>query len=116
MSSKQDSRQGTCSKCGQMVDLAGIDESTLPKAADNDELATYACQCPDGAAFREAKIQEERNNQFTRFAEEDVKAWMQENELKRVAVRDSYGNSAVLLRMEKGEINATITSKRVMQA
>lgn len=39
---------------------------------------------------------------------------MKENDYKRVVVQDSHGNTAALLRMEKGDIKITTSLKKII--
>ena len=104
----------TCKICGQTVMLSDDARELYPNITDPDELASMNCQCEGGEKWREAKKQEAINMAFVKRAERDLADFMRENEYKRVLVVDGYGNTASLLRMEKGDIKITTSLKKII--
>lgn len=107
-------KTATCKICGQTVMLSDEAREAYPTIKDPDELASMNCQCEGGEKWREAKKQEANNNAFVKYAEHGIADFMRDNGYKRVLVVDEYGNTASLLRMEKGDIKITTSPKKII--
>lgn len=111
---QKDLKTGVCKMCRQSVMIAPDMEAEYPSVTEIDELATLECCCEEGKKWREAKRQEITNTQFVSYAEHELAEFMKENDYKRVVVQDSHGNTAALLRMEKGDIKITTSLKKII--
>lgn len=101
--------QGTCRFCGQthLFDPAEVEGKTQEEL---NGMAAYECECEGAEAAREI----EENRRFQEFAKTEVLQFMQAHDLKQISIRDSRGNSTVLLRMEKGDVRITTTIKEII--
>lgn len=99
--------QGACKYCGQER-VFDEDQVKGRSQEELDSMASYECECEGAEAHRDV----EDNKRFEQFADTEVKEFMEKHGLKGIVVKDARGNKADLLRMEKGDIKVSTTTKK----